>query len=376
MAERKDYYRILGVDRNATQEEIKKAYRQKVKEWHPDRHRENKEQAEQKFKEIQEAYEVLSNPEKRKLYDNLGFVPDESTAYAGSGQRGSSAGDIFEDFFGNGFGMGEHISDIFDTFFGTGGGRSRSSRKNFAREKGDDIHVAVTLKLEEILYDVKKVIEYTRYEECSHCNGTGAENGNSFETCPRCSGNGVIREEQKSFFGSFVRTYTCPTCNGVGKIISRRCSYCAGSGKVTKRERIEVTIPAGVPDNYTMKVRGKGNAGKYGGPYGDLIIQVRVLPDERFIRKGSDLETQISISYLKAVLGGPIKIPTLEGYIEEEIPEGTNPGTVLRFRNIALPEFGGGKRGDLYVRINVTINKPSRKEKKILKQLLEETHVD
>jgi len=377
MAERKDYYKILGVDRNASQEEIKKAYRQKVKEWHPDRHRENKEEAERKFKEIQEAYEVLSDPQKRKVYDRFGFVPEEGTAYTGQSSAGGGIGDIFGDIFGEDFGGGP-FSDFFDMFFGTqgSGGRSSSRQRNVAKERGEDINVVISLKLEEIMYDVKKIVEYNRYEVCQHCHGTGAENGTSFETCPRCNGRGVIREEQRSFFGSFVRTYTCPTCNGEGRIISRRCPYCGGSGKVLKKERIEITIPAGVPDSYTMRIKGKGNAGKNGGPNGDLIVQVRVLPHERFIRKGADLETEITINYLKAVLGGTVKIPTLEGDIEEELPEGTNPGTILRFRNMGLPEFGGGKRGDLYVKINVKINKPSRKEKKILSQLLEETNVE
>jgi len=377
MAERKDYYKILGVDRNASQEEIKKAYRQKVKEWHPDRHIENKEEAERKFKEIQEAYEVLSDPQKRKVYDRFGFVPEEGTAYTGQSNPGGGIGDIFGDIFGEDFGGGP-FSDFFDMFFGTqgSGGRSSSRQRNVAKERGEDINVVISLKLEEIIYDVKKIIEYNRYEVCQHCNGTGAENGTSFETCPRCNGKGVIREEQRSFFGSFVRTYTCPTCNGEGRIISRRCPYCGGSGKVLKKEKIEITIPAGVPNSYTMRIRGKGNAGKNGGPNGDLIVQVRVLPHEKFVRKGADLETEITINYLKAVLGGTVKIPTLEGDIEEELPEGTNPGTILRFRNMGLPEFGGGKRGDLYVKINVKINKPSRKEKKILSQLLEETNVE
>ena len=234
----------------------------------------------------------------------------------------------------------------------------------------------MNLRLEEILYDVKKMVEYNRYVVCESCKGTGAENGTSFETCPRCNGEGVIREEVRSFFGSYVRSYTCPTCDGVGEIINRKCSNCNGTGKIFKKEKVEVNIPAGVLDGYTMKVRGKGNAGKNGGPYGDLIVQVRVLPHEKFIRRGSDLETEVTINYIKAVLGGKIKIPTLEGVIEEEIKEGTNPGTVIRIKNLGLPEFGGGRRGDLYVKINVEIKKPSRKEKKILQQLAEEMNVE
>ena len=374
MPERKDYYKILGVDRNATQEEIKKAYRQKVKEWHPDRHSENKEYAEQKFKEIQEAYEVLSDPQKRKLYDRFGFVPDESTAYAGQNVGGGGVEDIFGDFFGRDF-SGSPFGDFFDMFFGSGGTRT-SSRRNFVKERGEDIHVVINLKLEEILYDVKKIVELNRYIVCDSCKGTGAENGTSFETCPKCNGNGVIREEQRSLFGTFVRTYNCPTCEGVGRIISKRCANCSGTGKIMKKERVEITIPAGVLDGYTMRIRNKGNAGKNGGPYGDLIVQVKVLPHEKFVRRGSDLETEVYINYIQAVLGGKIKIPTLEGEIEEKIEEGTNPGTIIRLKNMGLPEFGGGKRGDLYVKINIKINKPTRKEKKILQQLVQELNLE
>ncbi|PNR94565.1 molecular chaperone DnaJ [Petrotoga sp. 9PWA.NaAc.5.4] len=374
MPERKDYYKILGVDRNATQEEIKKAYRQKVKEWHPDKHSENKEYAEQKFKEIQEAYEVLSDPQKRKLYDRFGFVPDESTAYTGQNVGGGGVEDIFGDFFGRDF-SGSPFGDFFDMFFGSGGTRT-SSRRNFVKERGEDIHVVINLKLEEILYDVKKIVELNRYIVCDSCKGTGAENGTSFETCPRCNGNGVIREEQRSLFGTFVRTYACPTCEGVGRIISKRCVSCSGTGKIMKKERVEITIPAGVLDGYTMRIKNKGNAGKNGGPYGDLIVQVKVLPHEKFVRRGSDLETEVYINYIQAVLGGKIKIPTLEGEIEEKIDEGTNPGTIIRLKNMGLPEFGGGKRGDLYVKINIKINKPTRKEKKILQQLVEESNLE
>jgi len=362
--EKKDYYKILDIDKSASPEEIKKAYRKLVKQWHPDRHMENKHVAEEKFKEIQEAYEVLSNPEKKKLYDRFGFVPE------GGMPNGGQAGgfeDIFQDFFGGGGDSGNPFSDIFDTFFG-GSGRS-SSREESRAERGQDIHATINLELKDVLYDVKKKLEYSRYQTCTSCNGTGAKNGTAFKTCPRCHGEGTIHEEQRSFFGTFVKTYPCPTCSGTGKIIEEKCDVCNGKGKTVKKEKLDITIPAGVEDGYVFRVRGKGHAGKNGGQDGSLILHINVKSNNKFIRKGADLETEITIDYVTAALGGKIKVPTLEGDVVEKINEGTNPGTIIRLKNQGLPTFNGRRRGDIYVKINVKINKPSLREKKILKEL-------
>jgi molecular chaperone DnaJ len=374
MPQKKDYYKLLEIDKSATQEEIRKAYRKMVKKWHPDRHQENKQRAEDKFKEIQEAYEVLSDPEKRKLYDRFGFIPEGG----GYQQRGGHPGgggveDIFKDFFGGESGnfgeAGGGFGDFFDMFFGSERGSSRGSRRGKRPERGQDIHATITLDLEEILYDVKKTIEYDRYEPCDACKGTGAENGTSYSTCPRCNGQGQINEEQRTFFGTFVKTYTCPTCNGQGKIIDKKCSVCNGNGKLHKKEKLKITIPSGVEDGYVLRLREKGNAGKNGGPAGDLIIHVKINQNKKFRRKGADLETEITVDYVEAALGTEVKIPTLEGYIVKKIPEGTNPGTVIRLKNLGLPNFSGKKRGDIYVKVNVKIDKPGLIEKKHLKDL-------
>ncbi|MGM0640781.1 MAG: molecular chaperone DnaJ [Thermotogota bacterium] len=375
MPQKKDYYKTLEIDKSASQEEIRKAYRKMVKKWHPDRHQENKQAAEDKFKEVQEAYEVLSNPEKRKLYDRFGFIPEGGGYQQRGGQPGGGGvEDIFKDFFGGGSGnfgeAGGGFGDFFDMFFGSErSSSSRGSRRGKRPERGQDIHATISLDLHEVLYDVKKTIEYDRYEPCNACNGTGAENGASYSRCPRCNGQGQINEEQRTFFGTFVKTYTCPTCNGQGKIIDKKCSKCSGNGKIHKKEKLNITIPSGVEDGYVLRLREKGNAGKNGGPAGDLIIHVKVNPNKNFVRKGADLETQITVDYVEAALGTEVKIPTLEGEIVEKIPEGTNPGTVIRLKNLGMPNFSGKKRGDIYVKIKVKIDKPGLREKKHLKDL-------
>lgn len=373
MPQKKDYYKILDIDKQATQEEVKKAYRALVKKWHPDKHLENKDKAETKFKEIQEAYEVLSNPEKRKLYDRFGFIPDGSMGQNGRGRSGGFE-DIFSDFFGGGFSEsdagGGPFSDFFDMFMG-GERNQRSGSSNRANppRRGEDIHASMTLDLEDVLEDVKKLIEYTRTKSCDSCNGNGSEGGSSFTNCPRCKGQGQIREEQRTFLGTFVKSFVCPTCNGQGKIIKNSCKKCNGSGKLNKKEKLEITIPSGIEDGYTLRIRNKGNAGKNGGPDGDLIIHIRINSHPKFHRNGADLETEITINYVLAALGGKITIPTLEGDKTQNIPEGTNPGTVLRIKHEGLPNYTGKRRGDLYVRIKVEIDKPSLKEKKYLKEL-------
>lgn len=371
MNQKKDYYEILGVSRNASPEEIKKAYRQLVKKWHPDRHHENKKEAEEKFKEIQEAYEVLSDPQKKSLYDRFGFVPENGNPPPNQGGRGGFE-DLFEDLFGNFGNFGESsspFSDIFDMFMGGGASSKRRQRSSKPPIKGEDKFFSITVDLKDVLNDIKKYVEYDRYAECKACKGTGAKNGDSFTTCPRCNGTGTIKEEERTFFGVFVRNYQCPTCNGEGKIIKERCDVCHGSGKVIVREKVEINIPAGVEDGYAFRIPGKGNDGKNGGPAGDLIIKVNVKKHPRFVRKGNNLETFVDIDYVQALLGSTIELEILNGKTTLKIPEGTNPGTVLVLKGHGLPDFRTGKYGDLYVKINVVIKKPGLREKKLLKEI-------
>ncbi|WP_442914809.1 molecular chaperone DnaJ [Marinitoga sp. 1197] len=366
--QKKDYYEILGISKNATPEEIKKAYRQLVKKWHPDRHQENKDIAEEKFKEIQEAYEVLSDPQKKALYDRFGFVPENGMPPPGQGGARGGFEDLFEDLFGSFGDFGGTFSDIFDMF--TGGAASQKRRKAANPPiKGEDKFFSITIDLKDVLNDIKKHIEYDRYSTCSACNGTGAKNGNSFTTCPRCNGTGTIKEEERTFFGVFVRNYQCPTCNGSGKIIQERCNVCHGSGKVILREKLDITIPAGVEDGYTFRIPNKGNDGKNGGPAGDLIIKINVRRHPKFNRNGNNLETTIEIDYVQALLGATIELDLLNGKTSLKIPEGTNPGTVLVLKGHGLPDFRTGKYGDLYVKVNVRFKKPGLREKRLLKEI-------
>lgn len=371
LTQKKDYYAILGVSKNATPEEIKKAYRQLVKKWHPDRHQENKDIAEEKFKEIQEAYEVLSDPQKKALYDRFGFVPENGMPPPNQGGGRGGFEDLFEDLFGNAGDFGGTFSDIFDMFMG-GGSRSSSQRRQRTSKppvKGEDKFFSITVDLKDVLNDIHKRIEYDRYATCKACNGTGAKNGTSFTTCPRCNGTGVIKEEERTFFGVFVRNYQCPTCHGEGKIINERCNVCHGSGKVIVHEKVDITIPAGVEDGYTFRIPNKGNDGKNGGPAGDLIIKVNVRRHPKFVRNGSNLETTIDIDYVQALLGDTITIDLLNGKTTLKIPEGTNPGTVLVLKGHGLPDFRTGKYGDLYIKVNIKIKKPGLRERKLLKEI-------
>ncbi|HEW92951.1 MAG TPA: molecular chaperone DnaJ [Thermotogaceae bacterium] len=363
MATRRDYYEILGVPRDATQEEIKKAYKKLAKKWHPDLNPQNRKEAEERFKEITEAYQVLSDPEKRAQYDRFGYVGDQPFNHNTTG-----GGSIFQDLFGD-------FEDIFDMFFGRRPGTSATRER--VSKPGEDIHHFVTIDLEDVLTGKEVPLEYERKTVCSACNGTGAEGGTSFRTCHRCGGTGVIREEQRTFFGSFVNTYTCPVCGGTGRIVDKKCRVCGGIGFVKERKRIKLKIPPGVEDGARLRISGGGHAGLNGGPNGDLYVTVKIRPHPTFQRKGDDVYLGINVHFLQAILGGTVEIPTLEGPIKLKINPGTQPDTLLRLRGKGLPNMRTGKRGDMYVKIKVEIpTRISRKEKEILEKLAEISKID
>jgi len=359
MTTRKDYYEILGVPRDATKEDIKKAYRKLVKQWHPDAYKgSDKKNAEEKFKEIQEAYEVLSDPQKRSMYDRFGYVGEPS--YSGGKTSGNSGG-FFEDIFGD-------FQDIFDVFFG--GSRTAHSTRTHRSVKGEDIHATITVELKDTINGKITFLEYNRKATCNACNGTGAENGTSFSTCPRCNGTGTVTEEHRSFFGVFTNTHVCEACGGTGKIINKRCPACHGTGTVQERHRVRINIPPGVEDGATIRLAGQGNSGRYGGPNGDLYVRVRVSMPPYYRRSGNDILYTVEIDYTQAALGTVVKIPLPEGSYENlKIPAGTDPGTVFKLKGYGIPSMSSGRRGDILVTVKVKIPKPSLKEKKLLEEL-------
>ena len=345
---KRDYYEVLGVSKNATEADLKKAYRSLAKQYHPDVNPGNKE-AEAKFKEINEAYEILSDTEKRQQYDQFGH--DAFTQGAGGGGGG----------FG-GFG-GFDFEDIFSSFFGGGGGASRRSN---APQKGDDIGVRVTLTFEEAVFGCKKEISFNRTEGCSDCGGSGAEKGSKTETCSKCRGTGRITVQQRTIMGMMQTQRACDACGGKGKIITTPCRKCRGTGHTTQSKKLDVSIPAGIDNGQRIVLRGQGHAGKNGGPNGDLFVEVRVRTHSFFEREGNHLYCEVPISITEATLGGDIEIPTLEGKEKFRIPEGTQPGTSFTLRGKGVPDVNSGRRGDLIITVNVEIPKNLSAEQKRL----------
>lgn len=348
---KRDYYEVLGINRNATDQEIKKAFRQLAKKYHPDLNPNNKE-AEQKFKEINEAYEVLGDPEKKAKYDRFG--------HAGVNGQNGGFSQGFEGFGG----FGDIFEDIFDMF---GGGFS-TTRKN-SPKKGADIEFRLDIEFEEAAFGTEKEIAYNRTENCSKCNGTGAEPGTKKSTCPKCNGTGEVKYAQSTPFGKFVRVGTCDRCNGAGEIIEKPCSNCAGTGKEKKVRRINIKIPAGVDNGSIIPLRGEGEAGSKGGPPGDLYVHIKVKPHDIFKRKGNDIYCEVPISFVQAALGAEIDIPSLDGEFKHAIPEGTQTDTVFKFKNKGIPNVRGYGRGDQYVKVIVQVpTKLNEKQKELLKQ--------
>ena len=360
MAEKRDYYEVLGVSKDATPEELKKAYRQLALKYHPDRNPGDKE-AEEKFKEAAEAYEVLSNPDKRARYDRFGHA-GMSGASGFSGQ-GMSMDDIFSQFgdlFAD-FGLGSFFSGSF-------GGGSRSG--GTVRERGGNIRVKVKLNLQEIEKGVKKKIKVNKYVPCEHCHGSGSEDG-STDTCPTCKGRGQVLRTVNSLFGQMQTASTCPNCGGTGRIIKNKCTHCHGDGIVKGEEVIEIDIPAGVGEGMQLTLRGKGGAGPHNGVNGDLYVLIEEEAHPELERDGSNLIYNLFISVPQAILGTEAEVPTVSGKVRVKIAPGTQSGKILRLRGKGLPVVNGYGSGDLLVYVNVWIpKKVSKDEEKQLQSMM------
>lgn len=348
MENKRDYYEVLGVDKKATAEELKKAYRKMALKYHPDKNPGDKE-AEEKFKEAAEAYDILSDPDKRAKYDTYGHNMGPAGFGGGGGgfhASGMSMEDIFSQF-GDIFGGGG-----FGGFSGFGGATGRRRPRT---PKGSDLRIKVKLTLKEISEGVTKKLKIPRFVQCQHCGGTGAKDGTAFQTCNRCHGTGVIETVQQTFLGAMQSTSTCPDCNGEGKTITQKCQFCNGAGIVRQEEVVEITIPAGVSDGMNLQLKGKGNAAKKGGVNGDLIVVIEEIKDPELIRDGNDLIYNLMLDIPTAALGGSVEIPTVSGRARVKIPAGTQPGKVLRLRGKGLPSTEGYGTGDLLVNIMVYI---------------------
>lgn len=337
----RDYYETLGVGKQAGADEIKKAYRQLAKKYHPDLNKDNEEAA-QKFKEINEAYQVLSDEQKRAQYDQLGHE-----AYTQGAQSGFSGG------YSGGFSGFGGFGDIFDTFFGGGGGGS--ARRRSGPQRGSDLQTNVTITFEEAAFGTKKELRVTRRENCDACGGSGAKPGTSPKTCPACHGTGQIRQQQQTMFGTMANIVTCPTCRGEGTIIEEVCDKCRGNGRVPKTHTISVNIPAGIDDSQVITLSGQGDHGKKGGPAGDLLVYVSVKSHKTFTREGVNLFMDLDITFPQAALGCEIEIPTLEGPIKYNIPAGTQPGTTFRMRDKGIKYLRQDRKGDLYVKVHLVV---------------------
>lgn len=345
MAENKrDYYEVLGVQKGASDDEIKRAYRKEAKKYHPDLNPGNAE-AEKKFKEVNEAYEVLSDSQKKSRYDQFGHAGVDPNFGAGGGYGGA---------YGGGFDFGD-LGDIFEGFFGGGfGGSSRRANPNAPR-RGNDLHTSCTISFFEACKGVKKQVDVTKLENCPDCGGSGAKAGTQAQNCPDCGGSGQVRVTQRTPLGAISTTKTCTRCNGKGKTISDPCTKCSGNGRVRVSRKIEVNIPAGIDDGQTLAVRGQGDSGTNGGPAGDLNLTINVRPDPLFKRDGYDIWCEIPLTYMQAVFGDELVVPTIDGKVKYNIPEGTQPGTVFRLKGKGVQRLNGRGTGDQFVQVTIEV---------------------
>ena len=353
--EKRDYYEVLGVSKGASEDEIKKAYKKLARKYHPDMNPGDKE-AEEKFKEVNEANEVLSDPEKKARYDQFGFAGVDPSYGGGAGGYGAGG------YGAGGFDFGD-LGDIFGSFFGGGFGGAQRRNPN-APQRGESIRASVTISFTEAAFGCEKEITVDRSEQCPTCKGNGCAAGTTPEVCPTCRGTGTVQVRRQTPMGVFASSAPCTKCGGTGRIIHQPCPDCRGQGAVRKRRSIKVTIPAGIDDGQTISLRGQGHAGKNGGPNGDLLINIMVQPHELFHREGTSVFCEAPITYAQAVLGGTLEIPTIDGKVKYDIPEGTQTGSVFRLRGKGIPVLNGRGRGDQYVTVTIETPKNLNKEQK------------
>ena len=352
MAEQKrDYYEVLGVSRGASENEIKKAYKKMARKYHPDLNPGDK-TAEEKFKEVNEAYEVLSDADKKARYDQYGHAGVDPNFGAGG----------FGGGFDGSFDFGD-LGDIFGSFFGGGFGGGRRTNPN-APQRGESIRMSIAISFEEAAFGCEKAVTVERYETCDTCHGNGCAPGTSPAVCPDCHGTGTVQVRRQTPMGVFATSSPCPKCGGKGRIIHQPCKDCRGSGMVRKKKTIQASIPAGIDNGQTISIRGQGNAGKNGGPAGDLLITITVRPHELFRREGTSVLCEAPITFTQAVLGAELEIPTIDGKVKYTLPEGTQSGTTFRLKGKGIPSINGRGRGDQYVTVYIETPKNLNKEQK------------
>ena len=351
MAEKRDYYEVLGIQKGASEDEIKKAYKKLARKYHPDMNPGDKE-AEEKFKEVNEANEVLSDPEKKARYDQFGFAGVDPNYGAGAGGGA----------YGGGFDFGD-LGDIFGSFFGGGFGGGQRRNPN-APQRGESIRASVSVSFTDAAFGCEKSVTLERSEMCGTCKGNGCAPGTTPEVCPDCHGTGTVQVRRQTPMGVFASNGPCRKCGGTGRLIHQPCPDCRGGGTVRKRKTIQVTIPAGIDHGQTISLRGQGNAGKNGGPAGDLLITVMVQPHDLFRRDGVDVFCEAPITFTQAVLGAELEIPTIDGKVKYSIPEGTQTGTVFRLKGKGIPVLNGRGRGDQYVTVTIETPRNLNKEQK------------
>ena len=364
MATKRDYYEVLGVNKNATDDELKKAYRKLAKKYHPDANPDNPKEAEAKFKEVNEAYEVLSDAQKRRMYDQFGTADPSQGFGGGAGQGPFGSGGYYS--YTSGFDDFGDLGDIFSSFFGGGFG-SRGGRSATSPEKGADLKASIDITFEESFLGCEKEIVLTRSETCTRCNGSGAKSSSSVETCKMCNGTGYVKQVQNTLFGQMQTQRSCTNCHGTGKIIKEVCDDCKGKGTVRKQAKIKIKIPAGIDDNQTIVLRGEGEPGRRGGLQGDLYIVVRVKKHSIYTRNGDKVLCEVPITYTQATLGADLEIPMVDGTKEAfKIPEGTQSGTKFTIKNKGFKSVNGSYQGDFIFTVHVQVPKHLSKEQREL----------